>query len=652
MIYFKEIDGLRGIAIILVLLFHFFPDQVSGGFIGVDVFFVISGYIITSIIIKELKNKEFTFADFYTRRIRRLFPALISVYTALLFLGCVLLTTKEYSALGRHIFFGGIFGSNFLLASEIGYFDDTALLKPLLHLWSLAIEVQFYLFWPLVIFILYKIQKKFLFLLFVIVLSSFIFNVYEINYTKAQSFYIPTVRFWELGLGGILASIEIFNFSLSKVGRNVLNENSYNFLAIIGFLLILFPSFFYKKSGLYPGVYALAPTLGAVLIIITASKSYFCQYFLSGRLIVFFGKISYPLYLWHWPLYSLSTIVITEDIKLIFKVSLILLAVFISWITFKFIETPLKTVKNHGREALILFMFLFLISSLGFYIHINKGEVFGKKNDVVSEYYETTTIYGSPINVDADCAKFFSKFANYDRCLISKKEPMLEIVVIGDSHSAVLFKEISDFHKEKNVMNIGVQACLPFTGRFGVCDKIIEDTYDFIIKEKSVSTVYLVGYWHLLYLGSFSKERPGGGDFIGWNVVMANKFKEEGNKILKKLSQAGKRVVFIRDVPDIVFSPSSCIKHRPFQFLWHLRSPCAMLRSEFELRERRMDELINDILANNSDVLVLDPRTYLCDDYYCYAEINGVMLYHDRHHLRQIGAKMLMEHFSKYSLVQ
>jgi peptidoglycan/LPS O-acetylase OafA/YrhL len=196
--YRPDIDGLRAIAVISVIVFHFFPNLIRGGFIGVDIFFVISGYLISNIIFCELEQKKFRFVDFYSKRIKRIFPALLLVLTFSIILGYFILLPNEYKQLGKHIFGGATFTSNFILWNESGYFDNAAETKLLLHLWSLAVEEQFYILWPLVVCIAYHARFNFLIIILLIAAFSFGLNVRYISTDVVADFYSPITRFWEL----------------------------------------------------------------------------------------------------------------------------------------------------------------------------------------------------------------------------------------------------------------------------------------------------------------------------------------------------------------------------------------------------------------------------------------------------------------------
>ncbi|WP_370659744.1 acyltransferase family protein [Massilia polaris] len=306
--YRPDIDGLRAIAVLAVVLFHAFPALIPGGFIGVDIFFVISGFLITSIIARELEHGKFTFARFYARRIKRIFPALLLVMAACLAFAWFALFPDELKQLGLHLAGGAGFVSNLVLWQEVGYFDRGADTKPLLHLWSLAIEEQFYIVWPVVLLLASRLRLNLLLVSAGLALLSFAVNVGGIAAFPSATFYSPASRAWELLLGAVLACsllrtqpVVLFARAAAAVSPNLRSAAGALLLAI-GFAII-------SREHQFPGWYALLPTVGALLMIGAGPQSWFNRFVLSNRLLVWFGLISYPLYLWHWPLLAFAHIV-------------------------------------------------------------------------------------------------------------------------------------------------------------------------------------------------------------------------------------------------------------------------------------------------------------------------------------------------------
>ena len=326
--YRPDIDGLRAIAVLSVVGYHAFPNWISGGFIGVDIFFVISGFLISSIILSNLEKDNFSLIEFYSRRIKRIFPALLLVMLACLVFGWFVLFAEEYKSLGKHIAGGAGFISNFILWREVGYFDNAAETKPLLHLWSLAIEEQFYIFWPLLLAFVWKRKLSFVSIIIIVTAISFVVNIYTINKNPSSAFFLPIPRFWELMVGGSLAYIALHKYQL----------NSYNnFQSVFGIILFAVGFSLINQDYAFPGWWVLLPTLGAFFIISAGPNAWLNKHILSNKLLVWVGLISYPLYLWHWPLLVFARIIYVEP-SFEVRIAAVLFSVLLAWLTFRFIE--------------------------------------------------------------------------------------------------------------------------------------------------------------------------------------------------------------------------------------------------------------------------------------------------------------------------
>src|SRR5262245_18180547 len=298
--YRADIDGLRAIAVLAVIGFHASPALIPGGFVGVDIFFVISGFLISSLILSGLKDGSFSFIEFYGRRIRRLFPALIVVLLATWSVGWFILPPSEYAALGRHTLAGAAFAANVLSYSEVGYFDMPATTKPLLHLWSLGVEEQFYIVFPALLLLLwrYRALRSSLVLIGIV---SFALNIGLVRNHTSFTFYLPLTRFWEFIAGGLLACSHSHGRTFGLPIPSALSALPWrNFSVAAGMLLILAGVSFASEES-FPGWWALLPVLGAFFIIGAGPNAWLNRGMLANPKLVFVGLISYPLYLWHWP---------------------------------------------------------------------------------------------------------------------------------------------------------------------------------------------------------------------------------------------------------------------------------------------------------------------------------------------------------------
>jgi peptidoglycan/LPS O-acetylase OafA/YrhL len=337
--YRADIDGLRAVAVVLVVAFHAFPNLVGGGFIGVDVFFVISGYLITGLVLSGLNSSSFSFTDFYARRARRILPALTVVLAGVLAVGWWQLLPAAYRSLGLHAFAGALFFPNLLSWSEVGYFDAAAEAKPLLHLWSLGVEEQFYLMWPLLLVMLSKRRKWLMAALSIIVAASFIYSCYATPHQPAAAFYSPLSRLWELGAGGILAAANL----------RATNRDSISFF---GIALIVGSAIVFDRASPFPGALALIPVAGTALVIGFGSKA------LGHKWPVSVGLISYPLYLWHWPLLSFAAIAgVTSGLA---KAAIVAASFILAALTTALVERPIRfgRLRRQGVAAALAAMTL------------------------------------------------------------------------------------------------------------------------------------------------------------------------------------------------------------------------------------------------------------------------------------------------------
>lgn len=384
--YRPDIDGMRAVAVIFVIIFHAFPSILPAGFIGVDVFFVISGFLITSIILKDLREGEFSFAHFYVRRIRRIFPALFLVLLTTAVLGWVFLFPSEFKQLGKHLLGGATFVSNFVLWNEAGYFDAGAESKPLLHLWSLGIEEQFYIFFPLLLVFLYRRNKRILLALSVLACLSFLINVAAINRAPVAVFYAPISRAWELLAGGILATATGGMRQIQRIifPKSSSNSNTYS---VIGVIAIAFSLAFLSKEKAFPGWWAALPVLGAVMLIAAGPQAWVNQKILGSRILVSIGLISYPLYLWHWPLLSFLSIV-SKGTPTFFAKFLTLLATFLlALLTYLLLEKKIRAQALRYITSPVLSLSIFVLGFAGLMIFTVSSQTrLGQQSQLASIY--------------------------------------------------------------------------------------------------------------------------------------------------------------------------------------------------------------------------------------------------------------------------
>lgn len=474
--YRPDIDGLRAIAVLSVVAFHAFPSEVRGCFIGVDVFFVISGYLISTIIFENLDKGTFSFSEFYSRRIRRIFPSLLLVLIACFAFGWFALLADEYKQLGKHIAGGAGFVSNFVLWKEAGYFDNSAETKPLLHLWSLGIEEQFYIVWPLVLWFAWKRKFNLLTITVVVAIATFILNVKGIKHDMVATFYSPQTRFWELLSGSLLAWFTLYKkdaFANIKsnidvwLSRVVYSENQEgdgktlsNVLSLVGLFLLLYGFWQINKELSFPGKWALVPVLGAVLIITAGSKAWVNRTILSNNLLVWFGLISFPLYLWHWPILSFARIVESEMPSRNIRIVAVVLSIVLAWLTYKLVERPLRFGQHNKIKVTVLVVFMATVGYVGYNTFERDGLSFRNKvrsaQKFIQELSTISNIYDffeyNKIIRSGICHSVSLENFSKNKCLDLRAK---NIFLWGDSYAASLYSGLS-FFRDKYFSNVGI----------------------------------------------------------------------------------------------------------------------------------------------------------------------------------------------------
>ncbi|QWD70703.1 acyltransferase family protein [Polynucleobacter sp. UB-Siik-W21] len=643
--YRKDIDGLRAVAIMAVLLFHYFPHRIPGGFLGVDIFFVISGYLISKITLTEVACGNFQLTIFYYKRIRRIFPALILVLIFCLVLGYLALFPSEYLSLGKYIAAGASFTTNIILWEELGYFDINAQYKPLLNLWSLSVEEQFYIIWPLIL-LFYK-TKKLETITVIILIFSFIAYILVLNSDPAAAFYIPITRFWEILCGVVLANLELLNSN--KLNRPMLRD----FVSTAGLLLISLSLFGIKNEGLTGGwVGNVLVIVGTAILILSGPLALINKWFLQIKPLCFIGLISYPLYLWHWPLLVYLKIIEGVELSRYIKIGCILLSLGLAVLTYIFIEKPLRNIK-YSKKALYLYLLLMiLIGFSGLYVFYNKGlplrsYTFGLAQNLHLEKPITSRISDGSCKTLTDL-----KFNKDNVCLVKTTQPNLAI--IGDSHAMALNSAI--FMRDKNYQNSILMAghgCGLFLGYKNVtvdgsfqrkgCDSLAEEIIDSIDKLKSIKEVVILfrGYG----LEDESSESYGYKliPSAGYQALNAQEMYINGFKnFLMRISKLDRSITVVIDYPWMQSDPEQCLT-RPFTILGIKNEFCRRPKSNVDSFQRLHRESINLIKESMQNIKVYDPINLFCDQIYCYGIGNEKLLYWDRDHLTLYSSGLVVD---------
>lgn len=615
--------------------FHAFPRLIPGGFIGVDVFFVISGYLISSIIISDLRAGSFSFRRFYSRRIRRIFPSLILVMAACLVVGWFVLFAAEYAQLGKHVAGGAGFISNFILLNEVGYFDTEASTKPLLHLWSLAVEEQFYLIWPMLLLLGWRLNVNLLLLVILFSVISFGLAVSTPGDHAAFGFYSPQDRLWELLIGAALAYLAVTAGRTFETRQIASQRYTVGIISTLGVALLGLSIFLVRQFN-FPGWQALLPTTGASCVILAGPTAFWNRQLLSTRLLVSIGLISYPLYLWHWPLLSFSRILGLDEKPPVIA-GLLILSFILSCVTYWFIEKPARysSSKQLATGALIVCMFA---AGLTGYLTVFNGGLPSREIAVLGEF---DAVWGHNAVVDYmdkhfyDCELSFivtdlktrkDRDGDIPRCRQSHRGGSYDIAIIGDSHAEHLFIGLAKALPDKSVLYYE-KGFLPFT-----YNKQFSDIYNFIANDERIRTV-------VLGLSSSKADEIHRRDWYKKyaELPLGSSFVTEMKSTVSFLQQTGKAVLVPDDVPDFDFPPSRCLT-RWFNDVKLLEDPCKEPLSQIEDKKSAWMSAIQTIEPIRG-VQILKIERYFCDAQECSMIYNHKLLFFDTDHLNVDGSE-------------
>jgi len=647
MTYRRDIDGLRAMAILPILLYHAGIPGFSGGFVGVDIFFVISGFLITSIIMREANEGSFSFVNFWARRARRILPAALVVTVFTLIAGWFFFAPVDYIELGRSARSQAFFAANFFFWGESGYFDGPSELKPLLHTWSLAVEEQFYLVFPLVLILLHKFLPDYKrFALILIFSVSLVASIIWVKDYPSATFYLLHTRAWELLLGSLLALLSLHSIRYRYRYR-------YRWLAevvsLVALATITYCVIIYDSSIVFPGISALPPTLAtAALIWANGRHNTFVRQLLSLKPMVWVGLISYSLYLWHWPLIAFYRYSSTEEPVLIDKLLLVSVSVILAYFSWKFIETPFRKKQLLVTNKKILysaFASILIVVMVGQKIRLAKG--YPSRLPEYARNYAIGAIWGKD---QTECYKLnkAGQLCQFGSNLTNKPE----LFFWGDSHAAALLPGIIDKTKEHGLITLHASksACLPILGLGDVLkdDSKCADFHQLMLNQlesSGVKHVLIAGAWaayvNVEAVGSASV-RPSKDQAVDRVLDVTPKFFHKHLiEMLKDLRAKGIHVWLVRQVPWQVES----IAHKLTQLAMRNQDTTEVgLPLEEHLDRQELVNTVFDALTDDG-VTILDPTLLMCTDIFCPAQKGGYSLYKDNDHLSVQGAVMLGELF-------
>lgn len=608
--YRAEIDGLRALAVVPVILFHAGFSIFSGGFIGVDVFFVISGFLITSIILSEKDNKNFSLLNFYERRVRRILPALFFVMAVCIPFALILLVPKDMKSFGTSLLTVPAFISNLQFWRESGYFDTASELKPLLHTWSLAVEEQYYIFFPVFLMITWRLGKKWI--LALLLLAGFVslglshWAAYNKPYA---AFYLLPTRFWELLIGALIAFY--FNIKPDRIAKPKRDQ----MMSGLGILMILGSVFLYDKNTPFPGTAALVPTVGAALIILFANEGTIAHKLLSKSVCVGIGLISYSAYLWHQPLFAFIKYGSVEELSTWVMLSLCLLSFGLAYLSWKYVETPFRKKGRISRR--FIFTISMIIAAIfmasGAYIRKNDGYLPTTNAEALTRAKHIDNLNKERVGSINSGVCHFNKLGahqNIDsfvknwKCTGRDEKGLspTNILVFGDSHSADKVNAIKSTGYD--VAQIGGAGCplLPIKvfSRRSFCESLFTLAKSY----KEADTIVLVR--------SFGKDE------------LVNEYIQE---VVDYWSPLYRKVILFTPMPVFSSLNREYIKAGTVE------------ASPLFIADKKFQKILSEITLPEN-VTIIDTISILCgEERECQAMKDGQLLFTDQDHFSDAGAE-------------
>jgi peptidoglycan/LPS O-acetylase OafA/YrhL len=613
-LYRPDIDGLRAISVLAVMLYHAEFQVFSGGFIGVDVFFVISGYLITQMVLGDFEKGSFSLSHFYERRVRRILPALLVMLAATVPLAYVFLSADPLADYSAALLGATWFSSNFVFWSEAGYFDRASEFKPLLHTWSLGVEEQFYLFFPAFFWVLYKF-KWLIPGLSAVVVISFLMAQFGLSRDAEWPFYMLVSRAWELGLGAMLAVV-LAHSRLSDVRVTGLLAE---LLVLSGLLAVIVPVLMFSELTATPGPLLLVPTLGACLLIWLTPATSYVRRLLSLKWLVGLGLISYSLYLWHQPVLVFGRIIIGEALGFEWRIAMLLGTFPLAILSWRYIERPFRNpgqiVTRHLIFLVCAMMMITTVSAvmLHHFASTHEKTSTGVAGDIGhGRYYEVVDQRFD--RCEAEYLQYrIELWENVPRCHKSKRAGAPGIAFYGDSHAEQLFVGAEALLSQASIYLI--RGGIPFLGN----DRF-KGPLRYLEEQKGINVVVFSAYW-------LEKIQILGGD----------QFSEQLFNTVKWMVGRGFKVVLMMDAPDFGFDPALCVYETTLNDA----------RCDISLEQHNGDQAIYRALfvaiAKHPNVELVDVSEAICNKDTCSMLSEGRLLYRDNDHLNLIGSQLAGE---------
>ncbi len=618
-----DINGLRAYAVMLVVLYHVGISVFSGGFLGVDVFFVISGYLMTGIILKGLKENSFSLLTFYAARCRRIIPALAVMCTALLILGYFLIPPQEYKGLARHVVASLAFISNIIYFKHAGYFDAGAVYKWLLHTWSLSVEWQFYLLLPLVMMFTARfLRRQFAWIMGIGAVLSFALALVIANTNATASYFLLPTRAWEMLVGGLL-------FLAPKTALT-----GQRWVPIVGVLGLILSAMWITSDDTWPGMMTLIPVaLTALIIHAGASQSVL----FNNRVAQYLGKWSYSIYLWHWPLWVFWHLA-DLPVNAAMQAALIGISIFAGWASFTLVEgkrgwLSSRTFVTLGSSAAVL--------CVGLMVDLKQGLPARAPQNVatIADYAEQRfTAANGCFSLDGKQSP---------QCVFGSKN-RVNLVVLGDSHAnAMLSSVVASANQQLDSVVFMAQSSCPTIPDINRrtrpdCGVFVKNALASIAEKYPNASVLIINRFSLYLHGETGSVKGSPEYSFGNNDSSLAAYQKHFGAAVKELATHHK-VFIMTPVPEFEYD---VIYRMSREAMRGKALSIALPRAEYEARNQDALAMLNNIVAQTPNVTLLDAAQALCDSRFCYGAKDEVPLYRDSNHLSEHGNKALSEVFA------
>jgi peptidoglycan/LPS O-acetylase OafA/YrhL len=638
--YRADIDGLRAIAVLAVVHFHAFPQLLPGGYVGVDVFFVISGFLITRILLDAHAQGWLSFTRFYADRARRLLPALVLVLAFVFVLGWGGLLPHEFAELGMQIAASAAFLQNVLLFSQSGYFDSASDSKPLLHLWSLGVEGQFYLLYPLLLSLAWRRRMSIGWVIAGLFCISFALNIVVSAEQPIAAFYLPHTRMWQLMAGCALAALRPSPPIRCDARPGARREAC----GLLGLAALGVAFLTYSPDFYYPGWPAVVPVAGAMLLIAAGPKACVNR-LLAARPLVAVGLVSYPLYLWHWPLLTYLRLLTSESPPPTWVFAALALAALLAWATHVWVERPIRFGRLAPRAPIVLAATAAVAAGIGWFTDASQG--FESR---IGAAQAAVNLRGEDYWKGWSVCSLVPSHGKDGGCFVVDAVAPPRVLLVGDSHAAHmapgLRRVVGDWQNVAAIVQVG---CLPVRhvpngekARVSCRGGLIEGALDLAGDLPTVHTVVLSGFVPLATTGRrlhHKSPKPG-------HDVDAHEraFETALALTFEQLDRKGKSIVYVLTVPELMNNPGKCTR----DLLWATAyAPCQIDRAPVDARHQTYREAVARVAARYPAVTVLDPMAVLCDARHCQLGRPDLPYYKDRDHLTAEGSRYLMEGWTR-----